>query len=277
MERIRKPDNKIARVNGIRLHYLEWGIPGAVPLILLHGICASARYWDSLAGSLCGEYHILAVDQRGHGDSDWAESYGPRDYILDLEAFVDRLKLSEFVLIGHSMGGINAIIYAARHPDQVRALVIVDIGPEIDDTGAERMKKDFADAPESFGSEEEAVSYMKTVEPRQRDDFIRHQAKYALKWEDKGRLTFKYDKKLLSTDLRSPEWLWTYVSEIICPALLIHGTESDMLTVKVAQVVAGHMSFGSLAEVDGAGHGIPGDNPEAFEARVRDFLKSNNI
>jgi len=241
-------------------------------MVLLHGLCGNAHHWDFFADSMKDDYHILALDQRGHGDSSWAESYGPRDYVLDLEAFVDGVGLDNFVLIGHSMGGINAIIYTSRHPEQVSALVVVDIGPEIGRAGTERMERERAGEPEAFGSEEEAIAYMKRIEPRQSDDFIRHQAKYALKRDEKDRLVFKYDKALRSTELRSPQWLWEYLNQVICPALLVHGIDSDMLTPEVADVVARSLASGSLVHIEHASHSVPGDNPEAFEKAVRDFL-----
>jgi pimeloyl-ACP methyl ester carboxylesterase len=85
---------------------------------------------------------------------------------------------------------------------------------------------------------------------------------------------FKYDKKLLGTELRSPTWLWEYLNQIICPTLLIHGAESDILEAKVAQTTAGSLAFGSVVDVEGAGHSVLGDNPEKFETVVRDFLRS---
>jgi esterase len=274
-ENISQPQDKFIIANGLKLHYLDWGNPDAVPIVLLHGLCGNARYWDFFARNVASEHHLLTIDQRGHGDSDWAKNYGPRDYVLDLEAFIDSLKLSEFVLIGHSMGGINAIIYAARHPVQVSALVIVDIGPEIAVAGAERMEKEHANEPDSFGSEEEAVNYMKQLEPRHSEAFVQHQARYALKRDDKGRLTFKYDRDLRSTELQSPQWLWEYLKEVICPTLLLHGMESDMLSLETAQREADTLVFGSLVDIEHTGHSIPGDNPQAFELAVRNFLSSS--
>jgi esterase len=271
------PKDRVVKSGDLSFHYLEWGNPDAVPIVLLHGLCSNAHYWDFFARNVAPEYHLFALDQRGHGDSDWAESYSPRDYVLDLEAFVGSLKLAKFVLIGHSMGGINAIIYAARHPDQVRALVIVDIGPEIPCAGLKRIERERISEPETFGSEEEAISYMIKLEPRQPHDFIRHQMKFALRREKRGRFTFKYDKELLNTELRSPSWLWEHVMQIICPALVIQGAESDMLVPEVARTVADCMASGSLIHVAGAGHSLVGDNPEAFEAAVRDFLRRIKI
>jgi len=267
------PEDKVIKIGTLSLHYLDWGTPEATPMVLLHGLCANAHYWDVFARNMAGEYHVLALDQRGHGDSDWAESYGPKDYVLDLEVFIDNLKFSEFVLMGHSMGGINAMIYAARHPDQVSALVVVDIAPEINVAGIERMESEHTSEPEAFVSEEEVISYLKKLEPRQSDDFIRHQMKYALRKERKGRLTFKYDKKLQGTELRSPTWLWEYVKQIICPTLLIHGAESDILAAEVGQTLAGSLAFGSVIDIEGAGHSVIGDNSKAFEVASRDFLR----
>jgi len=273
LETMSMPKGKFIKINDISLHYLDWVNSNATPMVLLHGLCGHAHYWDFFARSVASEYRILALDQRGHGDSGWTKSYGPKEYVLDFEAFSDNLGLDKFLLIGHSMGGINAIIYAARHPDLVSALVIVDIGPEINAVGIERMARDRNSEPEAFGSEAEAISYMKKTEPRQSDDFIRHQVKYALRRDDKGNFTLKYDPALRSIELRSPDWLWEYVGQVVCPALLIHGLESDMLAAEVAKTMANSLAFGSTVDVDKAGHSVPGDNPQVFEAAVREFLR----
>jgi pimeloyl-ACP methyl ester carboxylesterase len=275
MEKLVEPEDKFITANGLNLHYLDWGNPDAPPMLLLHGLCGNAHYWDFFAQSMKNDYHVLALDQRGHGDSSWAPSYGPRDYTLDLEAFITTLKLDNIVLIGHSMGGINAIIYAARHPAQVSALVIVDIGPEIAVAGTERMEKEHANEPDSFNSEEEAVNYMKQLEPRHSGAFVQHQARYALKHDAEGKLIFKYDKILHSTELRSPQWLWEYLKEVICLTLLLHGMESDILSRETAQKEADTLVFGSVVDIEHAGHSIPGDNPDTFEVAVRNFLSSS--
>lgn len=267
-----KPEDKFIVANNLNLHYLEWGNPSAVPMVLLHGLCGNAHYWDFFARNMRGDCHILAVDQRGHGDSGWAQSYGPKDYVLDLETFVAQLGLDNIVLIGHSMGGINAIIYAARHPELVSHLVIVDIGPEIAAAGIERMERERASEPEAFGSEEEVITYMRQIEPRHSEAFIRHQVRYALRQDERGRLRFKYDRTLLSTKLRSPQWLWEYISQVVCPSLLVHGMESDMLAAEVAEKVGHSLAFGSVVNIEHAGHSVPGDSPNAFEAAVRRFL-----
>lgn len=266
------PEDMSVNCRGLTIHYLDWGNREATPIVLIHGICSNAHYWDFFAARMSDSYHVLALDQRGHGDSSRAESYGPRDYFSDLESFTEALDLPEFVLIGHSMGGINAIIYAARHPEMVSSLVIVDIGPEIGQAGRERMERERREEPGSFRTEEEAVSWIKSTDAWASEEFIRHQVKYSLIKDDNGQLVFKYDKKLMETDLRSPEWLWEYVAQLLCPVLLVHGAESDMLTLQTAETMAGDIPHCTIAEIERAGHGVPGDNTEAFTSAVLRFL-----
>src|SRR5437868_4573709 len=99
-------------------------------MLLLHGRSDHAHCWDSFAASVASSFHIVALDQRGHGDSDWAEIYSPDGYVSDVHGVVQALGLQEMVLIGLSLGGRNAFHYAAEHPENVERLVIVDIGPK---------------------------------------------------------------------------------------------------------------------------------------------------
>jgi pimeloyl-ACP methyl ester carboxylesterase len=91
-ENISQSQDVLVIANGLKLHYLDWGNPDAVPIVLLHGLCGNANYREFFACNVANEHRLLAIDQRGHGDSDWAENYGPRDYVLDLEAFIDQAK-----------------------------------------------------------------------------------------------------------------------------------------------------------------------------------------
>ena len=268
--------DKLIRANGLMLHYLDWGNTGAMPVVLLHGICGQAHYWDFFAAAMRDDYHILAIDQRGHGDSEWAQSYKPADYVLDLDDFTAKLGIRDLVLIGHSMGGMNALLYAARRPDQVAKLVIIDIGPEIGVSGIERILSQWNTVPQAFESLEEAARYMKQVEPRYSDAFVQHELKYGLRRDEQGRFVPKYDKALQNTELRSPELLWGYLEQTVCATLVLHGSESDILLPDVARRMGDVLPFGSVVEIDRAGHSIPGDNPQAFEAAVRGFLEERH-
>src|SRR5205085_8668122 len=109
-----------------RLHYLDWGEAGNPPFVLLHGFSAMARYFDGFAAHARRHFHVYALDQRGHGESDWADSYEPDDMSNDLAEFVDQLGLDRFVLLGHSMGGGVSFRYPADHLERVVRLLILD-------------------------------------------------------------------------------------------------------------------------------------------------------
>src|SRR5438067_3268189 len=125
-------DDKTVTLNGLRFHYLDWGAgsPDAQAMVCLHGFTSHAHSWDGLAQAMRGTYRVLALDQRGHGQTEWATDYHPARRVEDMEAFVAALELDRFVLVGLSMGGRAAFQYAARHPETVERLVIVDIAPE---------------------------------------------------------------------------------------------------------------------------------------------------
>ena len=127
-----EPRDKRVALDDVELHYAEWGDAASPPMVLLHGFMAHARTWDLFAADLARDYRVIAVDQRGHGDSGRAPDgkYGTEYYVADLEQFVAALGLRSFVLVGMSMGGRNSMVYASRHPETVERLVIVDIAPE---------------------------------------------------------------------------------------------------------------------------------------------------
>jgi len=118
-------------VKGLRLHVLDWGGEGRTPLLLLHGFTGHAHAWDTLSIALQPHFHVYAMDQRGHGDSDPAEVYSPIASFDDIGGVIDQLGLSSLVVVGLSMGGRNAIYFTSKRPEVVQKLVIVDIGPEI--------------------------------------------------------------------------------------------------------------------------------------------------
>ncbi len=263
-------------LNGARLHYLDWGHPSAQPLVLLHGFCSYAHYWDPFAQSMRRDYHVIVPDLRGHGDSDRAAGYSIEDGAADLEELAQKLKLENIVLVGLSMGGLISMYYTATYPNRITRLVIVDIGPEFAPAGIAHIQRDLANEPESFNTEGEAFQHLKKVQPFHSDAFLRHQVRHALKRDEDSRLRFKYDKSLCQIDLQSPLWLWDYLAKIPCPTLVVRATDSDMLTPEIAQQMVSRLPQGSLAEVARATHNIVGDNPEGFAAAVRKFLATGS-
>jgi esterase len=263
MENEAQPEDRWFTEGDLRLHYLDWGNPGATPMVLLHHHGGNAHFWDFFAQNMRQEYRILAVDNRGHGDSSWSGNYSPKQYVADLSKLVDNLGLNNIVLIGHSLGGIVSIMYAASRPDRVAKLVIVDIGPEMNKDGLVRLQRSRGSLPASFSSEDEMVKLMKQIEPYTSEDFFRHQARTTMKHDESGRLVSKHDPALMRADLGSTEMLWQELEKIVSPTLVVRGMVSDLFLP--------HTS-GTMVEIQSAGHGVPADNPEAFEAAVRQFL-----
>ena len=161
-----QPASKFVTVNGLSLHYLEWGKAGMPAIVCVHGYTSSAQAFNALARQLQDRYRIIALDVRGHGSSGWspAGAYQYADQAGDLAAFVDRLALSHFTLIGTSMGGIIAMTYAADHADRLNALVINDIGPDAE-AGSNRITGLVGARPDSFPTLDAALAYRREVSP----------------------------------------------------------------------------------------------------------------
>ena len=267
-------------LHGQRFHYTEWGPPAAPPVVLLHGITGHARTWDDEARLLAERRRVLALDQRGHGDSDPAPDgdYGDDALLGDLDAFVHALGLGRVSLLALSLGGRVAINYAGRYPAQVERLVVVDIGPEIAPAGRARVGTLMATAPERFASIEDVIIHMRANAPRYTDAMLRHRAQHAVRPLPGGGFTWKYDRALRDAirqgRLRVPADLWPQWRAIACPTLLVRGAESDVLSDETAKRMIDALPGARLVVVPDAGHTVPGDQPAAFQALLREFLMS---
>ena len=166
-----QPKSMQVSVNGLDLHYLDWGNAGAAPVVCVHGYTSSAQAFNALARHFHDRFHIVAPDVRGHGKSAWspARAYQYRDQVGDLAGFVDQLGLTRFTLIGTSMGGIIAMAYAEAHAERLVRLVINDIGPDVEG-GSQRITQMVGNRPGEFATLEGAgyISIQRPVEDRRR-------------------------------------------------------------------------------------------------------------
>jgi esterase len=260
-------------IGGLRFHYADWG-GGGPPLVMLHGLSGHARTWDDTAAALSGRYHVLAVDQRGHGDTGWAPEYGFAPMAEDLLGFLDALDLREVTLMGLSMGGIVSFVFAAAHPGRVRRLVVMDIGPEIAPAGAANVASALA-AKDTFSSEDEAFAQARASNPRPTDARVRHRVSHNLRTLPDGTLTFKYDKALNNPrnlfDLTAGQ-LWQAWRAVRCPVLLVRGDDSDVLAAETAQRMLAENPNASMASVPQCGHSITLDNPDGLLEVVSPWL-----
>ena len=271
-----EPRDQLVMLHGLRFHYREWGRPGAPPLVLLHGFGAHARLWDTFARAVAGDYRIFALDQRGHGETAWADAYSVDLMIADLVAFVRALRLDRFALVGHSMGGRNAYGYAAQHQETLTQLVLVDIAPEIPAEASNRVRRTMAQTSDTFDSPEEAFAAVRAANPFPPDDELRARTLAGLMLREDGRWTFRYDPALRDPGRFrmpfDPAANWALLRSIATPTLLVRGAESDLLDPAIARRVAEEMPACTLVTVPAAGHPVPLDNPQGFIGAVKPWL-----
>jgi esterase len=261
-------------VGGLTFHYVDWGGSGA-PLVMLHGLSGHARTWDHTAAALSDRYHVLALDQRGHGDSDWAPEYGLRPMAQDLLGWLDALGLSEVTLMGLSMGGLVSFVFAAAHPDRVARMVIMDIGPEIAPAGSANVSSSLA-ANDVFGSADEAFAQARAANPRPTDVTLRHRVTHNLRQLPDGTFTYKYDAELRRNPRalfdHTPDELWAAWRAVSCPVLLVRGADSDVLAAETAQRMLAENPNASFASIPDCGHSITLDRPDGLLEVVSPWL-----
>jgi esterase len=268
------PTSRHLEINGLKFHYLDWGGDGP-PLVMLHGLSGHAHTWDHTAAALGARYHVYALDQRGHGDTDWASRYGIPAMLGDLLGFLDALQLPVVTLMGLSMGGIVAYQFTAAHPERVSRLAVLDIGPEIAPAGARQVAVALASA-DVFGSGDEAVAHARAANPRPTDESLRHRVSHNLRPLPDGTLTYKWDRALRETgaigDGLSPEQRWATWNSLGCPVLLVRGDSSDILAQQTAERMAADNPHVTLAVVPDCGHSITLDRPEGLLAVAGPWL-----
>jgi pimeloyl-ACP methyl ester carboxylesterase len=271
--------DELIEMRGLRFHYRDWpsARADAPSLVLLHGYTGHARSWDAFAEAMTDRYRVLALDQRGHGETGWApaDQYAIADMADDLEAFVKALGLSGYTLLGLSMGGMVAMEYAGRRPKELAACVIVDIGPEIVQSGSQRIQAG-VQASDVFASRDEAFAVARAANSRPPEAHHRHRSDYSLMRTEDGRWTYRYDRALRSVRnlrRRDPEAAWRSCANIAVPTQLIRGELSDILAPEIAEKMVRTIPDVRFDLVAESGHSIPLDAPEGFLAAARQFLK----
>src|SRR5207248_2615486 len=168
------PQGREVQVGGMRLHYLDWGNKHLPPILFLHGGALTAHTWDLVSLALRDEYRCLALDQRGHGDSDWADDadYSIGAQLADTKGFVDKIGLDKFILVGMSLGAINSLAFAIAHPERLSALVIIDAGPEVRRPGSSRIR-DFVNEVQDAVSVEAIIEKALKFNPRRDPNIMR--------------------------------------------------------------------------------------------------------
>jgi pimeloyl-ACP methyl ester carboxylesterase len=255
-------------LDGVHLHAILRGNPDAPPLVLLHGGGANAHWWDHLAPSLATRFHVIALDFRGHGDSDHpAETYVGA-FNDDLDAVFDHLGLQDAILVGHSMGAHIALDRAAQGPG-VRALVLVDVAWG-SPPGARKSARRALSMRMTYLTREKAIARFRFLPSASHaDDALRHAiASASVREEPDGRWGFKFDPRWFALPYRKPPEL----SAVQCPVLVLRGEESPFLTSEGVASLAEQLPRAEVVEVPEAGHHLHLDRPERVLAEIEAFL-----
>jgi pimeloyl-ACP methyl ester carboxylesterase len=264
----------------MRFHYLEWGAADAPPIVLLHGGHQSAHSWDLVSLHLARRFRVLALDQRGHGDSEWARDvcYTNHEMSLDAEAFIAALGLQRPIVMGHSMGGRNAMLLTRRDPSLLRALVVVDVGPELSERGR-AVIAGFVRDNEEFLDLEDFVRNVQRYDPYRSRSHIERTVKYNMLQRADGKFVSKCDANPRRLGLvRGTGPLENIKLEdaraFDLPVLLVRGADSRILTPEAAERFRDALPRGRLVTVPNCGHNVHGQNTKGFIEAITGFVES---
>ena len=275
----------------LRLNYVDWGNPTAPPMLLVHGGLDHCRNWDWVAKHFRDEYHIIAPDLRGHGDSEWmiGGAYNQLDYLYDITQLLHQKGMDPVTIIGHSMGGAISLLYAALYPHKVKELVVIEgLGPSPDMEAKhakkvksdqirkwmENLRKSSGRLTRRYPTLEDAVQRMKNENPHLSDEQARHLTIFGSNQNEDGTYSWKFDNyarffEFGGRPTQETRELW---GDVICPTLLVRGVESWASDpVKDGRVK--HLKCPVQVEAfEGAGHWVHHDKLGEFVYRVKDFL-----
>ena len=273
--------------DGLRLYARDYpcratekGNPATV--LCMHGLTRNSADFDGLAGHLCSDYRVLSVDQRGRGRSDYdsvVANYTPLTYVQDMFGLLDRLQVSEVILVGTSMGGLMSFIMAAMQPARVSAMVINDIGPEVDQRGLDRINA-YVGKSRPVSNWAEAVAQVRSIAAVAFPDFTEEQ------WQDFARDVYREDNGIpvlaydpaISQPMNDanagavPPDLWPVFESVVkFPMLVIRGESSDILSRECIEQMRDRKRDLQVAEIPQRGH-APTLNEPASRAAIDRFL-----
>jgi esterase len=249
-------------------------------VVFLHGVMGSGANWRRITPTFRKSYRVLTYDQRGHGWSFKPEKgYGPENYAEDLKLILDELKIEKIHLVGHSMGGRNALHFAHEYPDRLLSLVIEDIGPEGNPKAMERTAHLLDLVPTPFVSKAAAKEFFEKEFPNR---IANHPQKKILgsyfftNIEEKsdGTADWRFNKNGILISLKAGHFRprWEQVRDLKCPTLFIRGQNSDDLTAQELAKVKQVNPHIQTVEIANAGHWVHFEQPEEFIRVLAEFF-----
>ena len=265
LEAATKKTTAFLRIGSRRIAYRDYGGDGP-NLLALHGTFSRGATFDRLAAALAGTCRVVTIDQRGHGLSDRAPDYSRAGYVADAAAVIEQLGLAPAIVLGHSLGGINAFQLAARRANLVRALVIEDIGAVVS-----ADLSFLASWPRRFPTFRALHAFL-----RQNMNSIDYFLESAHEFEDGWGFRWSADDMIATAREASGDWWQDWLGSS-CPALLIHGHKSFALTTDHAREVAARRPNTRLEEAPHCGHTVHDEDPELFNRTVKEFVESLRV
>jgi pimeloyl-ACP methyl ester carboxylesterase len=256
-----------------------WEWPGAAPdTLLMHGIGNYGRYWDLFADAVAGRLHLWAPDARGHGDSPKPTAgYGPDDFVGDALRVIAAKGLQRAVVVGHSMGGFHATALTVAHPQRVRALVLVDVGPQVELAGRLRARRLSLERPDRFSDDAAALAYLRETSPGYSDAVYANRMAWVFARDGDG-LVWRSSKDALRQILdgrgASAGGVWGRLAEIAVPVLIVRGTRSPTFGEATAKRMLEALPGARLVDLD-AGHNVALDRPRELADLVVDFARAS--
>jgi pimeloyl-ACP methyl ester carboxylesterase len=264
--------DRFITVNGLRLHYLEWGDSTKPPMILLHGIARHAHTFDHIAPDLARDHRVLAIDMRGHGDSAWSSegAYLVEDYVKDLEGLLQQLAIRRVTLLGNSTGGRVVQVFAGLHPELVERLIVEDVGPERPQDIADAFARRVQQEANGWASEDGLVMQLVAANRRTPEPLLRTYAHFGVKPGPKGRLIWKRDPNLVKGFVSTE--LWDYVRRITSPTLYVIGGASRIVPPEAQARLKQTLPNCEIVTMPGLGHYPNEEDTQGFLAIVNRFL-----
>jgi pimeloyl-ACP methyl ester carboxylesterase len=278
--------------DGLKIHYWEWGDPNEETVVFVHGVRDQGRSWEHFISSMVARgyplRHAVALDLRGHGDSEWpatGRGYQHEDFLTDLAGLLRHLNKEPLTLIGHSLGGSMALLYAGAFPEKVKCLVLLEsLGPfaraddDVPEIIAERLTgRSYIEIPFPYSSLEAAAKGLQKRFPLIPDAAALHMALYGTKKRGDSYL-WKYDPVLRyrTTTALSEGQIEAFIRRVKCPILFVYGTESDFMQ-SVRGPRAKLFKNARVMPLDGAGHHIPHEKPLELAEIVVPFLIEGDV
>jgi len=274
----------------LRLNYLDWGNSSAAPLVLLHGTRDHAHNWDWVARRLQDQYHVIAPDFRGHGDSEWSigARYSPAEHAYDVSQLIHQQDLAPVSIIAHSLGALVALRYAGTYPENVHRLILVDgtgdlsqyalhgrpSAPERMRTWIETQRSLAGRRPRRYPTLEDAYERMQTANPHLTAEQARHLTIHGAKQNEDGSYSWKFDNYVHTghmVDLAPDEVLEVWAN-IRCPVLFLTGSESFQVGTFDEDELLSHFQDARHAWIDDAGHWMHHDQLDRFLELATAFL-----